>query len=131
MRSLTTEQFGVYARRQIAAADDILGRHGRLRGDLCGCGRLWPCPVVATCVQMREHFLARLALIEATTRLPVVSPGRVQAPAAKAAAWRLGTHECRGEPGTGHRRAGRGRVLDVLRAGLSRVLGPDGRFRIR
>ncbi|GAA1652421.1 hypothetical protein ACFQY4_11955 [Catellatospora bangladeshensis] len=77
MRVLNAGQFAEYARRQIAAADEILTRHGRVAGDLCRCERPWPCPVAASCVSMREHYRARMAVIEATMRLPVVGTAPV------------------------------------------------------
>ncbi|MEV4415519.1 hypothetical protein [Catellatospora sp. NPDC049609] len=83
MRALSAEQFAEYARRQIAAADGILARHGRT-GALCRCARQWPCPVAVTCVKMREHYVARLALAEATVRLPMVHAGRKR----RVSAWR-------------------------------------------
>ncbi|GAA1396336.1 hypothetical protein GCM10009662_10120 [Catellatospora coxensis] len=99
MRLLTAEQFATYARRQIKAADGILADHGRSWGNMCGCGRLWPCPVAATCVRMREHFLTRLALVEATVRLPVVRPGPVPEPVVKADARWLPVRPPTGELG--------------------------------
>lgn len=131
MRLLTAEQFTAYARRQIKAADSILADHGRSRGNMCACGRLWPCPVAATCVRMREYFMARLALVETTVRLPVVRPGRVPEPAVTAAARWLPWLPRTGELGEGRHWASGGRVLDVLRTGLCCVLRLRGRLRIR
>lgn len=61
-----------YAERQLAAADAILARHHRAVG-VCTCGRPSPCPIAVACVQRREQFAARLALLRMTVELPVMA----------------------------------------------------------
>jgi hypothetical protein len=72
MSALSGEQFGAYAREQIAAAEQILARHYLTRGDDCSCGRPQPCPVAQSCTQTRDHYRARLALLEQSAALPRV-----------------------------------------------------------
>ncbi|GAB4059907.1 hypothetical protein GCM10028775_73250 [Catellatospora paridis] len=73
---MTADQFVAYARRQIAAAEQILSEHARLGPGMCSCGRSWPCPVAVSCAQMRDHYAAKAALVEATQVLPVVRRDR-------------------------------------------------------
>jgi hypothetical protein len=84
MGALSGEQFGAYARAQIAAAEQILARHYLVRGGDCSCGRPRPCSVAQSCSQTRDHYRARLALLEQTAALPRMSAVR----AASAPRWR-------------------------------------------
>jgi hypothetical protein len=71
MRALDAEGFVAYAQAQIAAAERIQAGH-RPSGGFCRCGRLWPCSVVQTCVRTRDHYRARLALLDQTVQLPTI-----------------------------------------------------------
>jgi 8-oxo-dGTP diphosphatase len=71
MRALDAEGFVAYAQAQIAAAERIQAGH-RPTGGFCRCGRLWPCSVVQTCVRTRDHYRARLALLDQTVHLPTI-----------------------------------------------------------
>ena len=83
MSALSGQQFGVYARGQIAAAEQILARHYVTRGGDCSCGRPRPCSVAQSCAQTRDHYGARLVLLEQTAAFP-----RVRAcPAAPTPRW--------------------------------------------
>jgi hypothetical protein len=73
MRKLSGDQFADYARQQIAVASQILAHH-RPTSSGCSCARQWPCPVALSCQQTRDHFQGRLALLDATIQLPVISP---------------------------------------------------------
>jgi hypothetical protein len=84
MGALSGEQFGAYARDQIAAAEQILARHYLIRGGDCSCGRPQPCSVARSCAQTRDHYRARLALQEQTAALPQVRAVR----AAPVTRWR-------------------------------------------
>ncbi len=80
MRALSGEQFGAYARVQIAAVEQILARHHLMRGGDCSCGRPRPCSVAQSCAQTRERYRARLALLEQTAAWPRVRAVRAPTP---------------------------------------------------
>lgn len=71
MRALDHESFVAYAQAQIAAAGRIQADH-QPGGGFCRCGRQWPCSVAQACVQTRDHFRARLALLEQTIQIPTI-----------------------------------------------------------
>jgi hypothetical protein len=73
MRALDRESFVTYAQAQIAAAGRIQADH-RPGGSYCRCGRQWPCSVAQACMQTRNHYRARLALLEQTMQLPTIPP---------------------------------------------------------
>jgi hypothetical protein len=72
-RVLNREQFVVYARDQIATAMILLAAHGHA-GRACGCGRPWPCPQQRSLTATAEHFRGRLALLDPTLVLPMLTP---------------------------------------------------------
>lgn len=63
MRPLNAEQFAMYAPRQNEAADGIIAQV-RSSGGMCACGRARS--RTDTCVRMREHHLAKLAMFGVT-----------------------------------------------------------------
>jgi hypothetical protein len=71
MRALDHESFVAYAQAQIAVAGRIQADH-RLGDGYCRCGRQWPCSVAQACMQTRDHYHARLALLEQTMQLPTI-----------------------------------------------------------
>jgi hypothetical protein len=73
MPTLHSEDFAGYALAQVTAAEQILAGHRPGIGDLCCCGRLWPCPVVQACTRTRDHYRSGLALLEQTIALPPVA----------------------------------------------------------
>jgi hypothetical protein len=85
MRALDGEGFVAYAQEQIAAAGRIQATH-RPSGGFCRCGRLWPCSVVQVCVQTRDHYRARLALLEQTIQLPAIQAPPPEPP--RSSGWR-------------------------------------------
>lgn len=68
---MTIVDFAGYARDQVAGAEAILDTHRR-RATMCSCGRAWPCSVAQACAVRRDHFLNKLALLEATVKLPII-----------------------------------------------------------
>lgn len=71
MRTLDRKSFVAYAQAQIAAAGRIQADH-QPGGGYCRCGRQWPCSVAQACMQTRDQFHARLALLEQTVQLPTI-----------------------------------------------------------
>lgn len=83
-RKVNAEEFARYAQEQIASALSILGRHRAAGGGFCSCARQWPCSVATTCTSRVDHYRGKLALIEMTVALPIVSVAR---PAATHRGW--------------------------------------------
>lgn len=86
MRKLTRSQFEAYAKQQIEAAARIVAQHRPTRSGWCSCAREWPCSVVASCRQRRDHFEVKLALLDATISLPVIKDG-IRAPDQSTSLW--------------------------------------------
>ncbi|GAA1411873.1 hypothetical protein ACFQZ4_46810 [Catellatospora coxensis] len=60
------------ARRQLAAATFLMSEHQPAGRSLCTCGRLLPCTVALASTRAHEHNSTVLALLHATTELPMV-----------------------------------------------------------
>jgi hypothetical protein len=71
MHALDREGFVAYAQAQIATAGQIQTDH-RPGVGFCRCGRQWPCSVAQACMQTRDYYRARLALLEQTIQLPAI-----------------------------------------------------------
>ncbi|MEU8004807.1 hypothetical protein AB0B66_26915 [Catellatospora sp. NPDC049111] len=71
-RVLDRDQFIAYARTRIATATTLLAGHYLAPGG-CGCGRPWPCPQQESLSAVAEHYHGRIALLDTTVALPVVT----------------------------------------------------------
>ena len=72
MRKLTREQFAAHANQQIANAAAMRRGHHAQSGGYCSCGRQTPCSVDQACRSTITHYENKLALLDATTVMPVV-----------------------------------------------------------
>ncbi|WP_155372656.1 hypothetical protein [Catellatospora vulcania] len=82
-RVLDRDQFITYARVQVDTATSLLAGHGPSPGG-CACGRPWPCPQRESLSAVAEHYQSRLALLDETVLLPVITPVAIPAVAESA-----------------------------------------------
>jgi hypothetical protein len=72
-KALDHEQFAAYARAQIRDAQAILALHRSAGTGLCSCGRRQQCSVVTVCTRHIAHYRKKLALLDLTQPLPLIT----------------------------------------------------------
>jgi hypothetical protein len=73
VHALDKNQFRKYAGGQVTMAEQMLAGHQPGAGGYCSCGKQLPCSVAEHAAATRDHYLGKLALLDATVLLPVLA----------------------------------------------------------